>query len=432
MRQKGRFLAGVGAVCCGLVAAPRVAFPAEDAPLVALVIDTSGSVGRPGLARSKMLITGVLSALGSGSEVAVFTFDDRARVLLRRTGDAGAIRTALSKALVSGRGTALNDALYDAARYLRDTGAATSAIVLVTDGRDEGSALNLDDGLDVAEEARIRVFTVGVGRPDEKVLRRIAKLTGGDYVPAARANAATLAARIRARSPAAVAPQAGSPAPVARPSDSPAAQPSPDAASDSPVRADSPARTSFPWLLAAALLALGLGGAWMMTRRGKARPRCTGCGRPLTDVLASCPFCAEPGSSATTDLPTARSDLSPTVLARLNVTEEYLDRTVSLQECPVLSITRGQGAGRTFELSRASALSVGRARANDVVLDDVAVSSQHCRIRPENGGFVVHDLKSTNGTFVNDRRVSHHPLAEGDVIQIGETWLQYKLEHRRA
>lgn len=431
MRQKGCFRAGVVAVFCGLVAAPRAAFPADSAAVVALVIDTSGSVGRSGLAGSKTLIAGVLSALGGGSEVAVFTFDDRARLLLRRTGDAGAIRAALNEAAVAGRGTALNDALYDAARYLRETGAATSAIVFVTDGRDEGSAVNLDDGLDVAEEARIRVFTVGVGRPDEKVLRRIAKLTGGDYVPAARANAATLAARIRADWPAAIA-QDAAPGPAARPPDSRAAPPSAHAATGPAARAGSPAPTSFPWLLAAALLALGLGGVWMMTRRSKARPRCARCGRPLADVLASCAFCAEPEPSAMADLPTAKSDLSPTVLARLNVTEEYLDQTVSLQECPVLSITRGQGAGRTFELSRATALSVGRARANDVVLEDVAVSSQHCRIRPESGGFVVHDLKSTNGTFVNDRRVSHHALAEGDVIQIGETWLQYKLEHRRA
>jgi pSer/pThr/pTyr-binding forkhead associated (FHA) protein len=44
----------------------------------------------------------------------------------------------------------------------------------------------------------------------------------------------------------------------------------------------------------------------------------------------------------------------------------------------------------------------------------------------------VQDLKSTNGTFVNDRRVSRHPLAEGDVIQVGETCLQFRVEHRRG
>jgi len=67
--------------------------------------------------------------------------------------------------------------------------------------------------------------------------------------------------------------------------------------------------------------------------------------------------------------------------------------------------------------------SLGRAKVNDIVLnEDVAVSSEHCRIRPEDGKFVLHDLKSTNGTFVNDRRVTRQPLTEGDTIQVGETY----------
>jgi pSer/pThr/pTyr-binding forkhead associated (FHA) protein len=74
---------------------------------------------------------------------------------------------------------------------------------------------------------------------------------------------------------------------------------------------------------------------------------------------------------------------------------------------------------------------VGRARANDIVLEDVAVSSQHCRIRLEQGHFVLHDLKSTNGTLVNDQKVSRHTLSEGDVIRIGETSLQFRLESLR-
>ena len=66
------------------------------------------------------------------------------------------------------------------------------------------------------------------------------------------------------------------------------------------------------------------------------------------------------------------------------------------------------------------------------MLKDVSISSQHCRIRPEDGGFVLHDLKSTNGTFVNDKRVSRHTLADGDRVQVGETVMQFRNEHRRA
>jgi pSer/pThr/pTyr-binding forkhead associated (FHA) protein len=66
------------------------------------------------------------------------------------------------------------------------------------------------------------------------------------------------------------------------------------------------------------------------------------------------------------------------------------------------------------------------------VLEDVSISSEHCRFRLEDGGFVMHDLKSTNGTFVNDKRVARHPLQDGDVIQVGETFLTFRREHSRS
>lgn len=59
----------------------------------------------------------------------------------------------------------------------------------------------------------------------------------------------------------------------------------------------------------------------------------TACSRP--EALAAAPVAGKP-------------DLSPTVLALLNITEEHLDKTVMLRERPVLSVTRGPGAGRVF------------------------------------------------------------------------------------
>jgi pSer/pThr/pTyr-binding forkhead associated (FHA) protein len=41
---------------------------------------------------------------------------------------------------------------------------------------------------------------------------------------------------------------------------------------------------------------------------------------------------------------------------------------------------------------------------------------------------VIHDLKSTNGTFVNDRRVTRHPLVEGDVVRVGETIFLFRMD----
>jgi hypothetical protein len=183
-------------------------------------------------------------------------------------------------------------------------------------------------------------------------------------------------------------------------------------------------------LTAAAAIALVFA-AW---RQKRAVPTCPECARPLPEDATICPSCAAaPTRMAARSKPPLREppDLSATVLARMNTTEEYLERTVTLQERPVLAITRGPRAGEVFELSALAATSIGRSRANDIQVDDVSISGQHCRVRPEDGHFVLHDLKSTNGTMVNEKKVVRHVLAEGDVISIGETSLQYRREMKR-
>ena len=70
--------------------------------------------------------------------------------------------------------------------------------MLITDGVDENSSLNLEDGLRVAQDAQIPVFAIGVGQARERVLRRIAKLTGGEYFAVDRIGAGALAALIQA------------------------------------------------------------------------------------------------------------------------------------------------------------------------------------------------------------------------------------------
>jgi len=168
----------------------------------ALVLDTSGSIDTQELARTRELAAAVLTSLPAGSEFAVFSFDDQSRLLLPRTADVDAVRRAVDGIETSGRYTALHDALYDASRYLRDVPSPRRAILLVTDGRDENSTLKLEDGLAVAQQTGIPVFCVGVGRVAERVLRRIAKLTGGAYVPSAEATGTLLASLIAAAAPA--------------------------------------------------------------------------------------------------------------------------------------------------------------------------------------------------------------------------------------
>jgi von Willebrand factor type A domain/FHA domain len=413
----------------GLAAAlvgASLAHAAEPPALVALVLDTSGSVGEADLARTRELALGILANLPPGSEVAVLTFDDQSRVVQPRTANPEEVRTALSQAKIAGRYTALYDALYDASRYLHDARAARKAIVLVTDGKDENSSLNLDDGLRVAEENGIPVYAVGVGHVEERILRRIAKLTGGDYFAGTEARGPDVAQRILAT-------------PV--PAHEPLPQPAPAASAAAPLvstpvpaRPAAPSRRAISWLWAALAggLALAAGLSWLALRRATPA-RCPRCSRVLASVFSECPFCAAEDAlmSSSTETPLPESVLSETVVARLSSTEEFLEKTITLQEKPILLVTAGASVGQVFNLSLESVTSIGRAKANDIILEDVAISSQHCRVRPENGSFVVHDLRSTNGTFLNERRITRSPLASGDILKVGETSLQFRMDQKR-
>ncbi len=78
-----------------------------------------------------------------------------------------------------------------------------------------------------------------------------------------------------------------------------------------------------------------------------------------------------------------------------------------------------EGALRGQRFPLKSPCLLGRGPYNHVVLDDVRISRQHSKISPEQGGHVVYDLNSVNGTFVNDVLVRRKKLEANDVLRVG-------------
>jgi pSer/pThr/pTyr-binding forkhead associated (FHA) protein len=69
--------------------------------------------------------------------------------------------------------------------------------------------------------------------------------------------------------------------------------------------------------------------------------------------------------------------------------------------------------------------SIGRSRDNKIYLADKRASRHHARIDLQQGTFVLIDLDSANGTFVNGQRVQRQALRSGDEIRIGDTRLRF-------
>ena len=76
-------------------------------------------------------------------------------------------------------------------------------------------------------------------------------------------------------------------------------------------------------------------------------------------------------------------------------------------------------------------VTIGRERDNLVAIDDPLVSRRHARLLFD-GGWLVEDLQSANGTFVNGHRVARCPLRPGDALQIGGTRLELALQAAAA
>ncbi|MEU5850710.1 glycogen accumulation regulator GarA [Saccharopolyspora shandongensis] len=85
----------------------------------------------------------------------------------------------------------------------------------------------------------------------------------------------------------------------------------------------------------------------------------------------------------------------------------------------LLVVKRGPNAGSRFLLDRETT-SAGRHPDSDIFLDDVTVSRRHAEFRREGNDFVVVDVGSLNGTYVNREPVDTSVLANGDEVQIGK------------
>jgi pSer/pThr/pTyr-binding forkhead associated (FHA) protein len=85
----------------------------------------------------------------------------------------------------------------------------------------------------------------------------------------------------------------------------------------------------------------------------------------------------------------------------------------------LLVVLRGPNTGARFLLDDDEVMS-GRHPDSDIFLDDVTVSRKHAIFRRTSGGFVVRDVGSLNGTYVNRNLVDEATLTTGDEVQIGK------------
>ena len=159
---------------------------------------------------------------------------------------------------------------------------------------------------------------------------------------------------------------------------------------------------------------------------------CTQCGQQNPDDSRFCARCGAPTGRPAT----GEGSTESTSTISLAALEGALDggaaaevETSDVHESGVadslppgsalLVVKRGPNAGSRFLLD-ADVTTAGRHPDSDIFLDDVTVSRRHAEFHREGAGFVVRDVGSLNGTYLNRERIETAALAGGDEVQIGK------------
>jgi len=89
-----------------------------------------------------------------------------------------------------------------------------------------------------------------------------------------------------------------------------------------------------------------------------------------------------------------------------------------------ITISKDSKIESEFEI-KANTTTIGRNDDNDICIDNLSISGHHAQISLDNGDYVIEDLNSSNGTYVNGNLIKTHQLFNGDDIKIGKYELRY-------
>ncbi len=144
-------------------------------------------------------------------------------------------------------------------------------------------------------------------------------------------------------------------------------------------------------------------------------------------AVVSCPHCGHQNpltsnfcSSCGADLDHSEHGTTMSVTVPIDSPAEEIE--IELDELPpgigMLVVTRGPNSGSRFALDE-PLVTAGRHPDSVIFLDDITVSRRHAEVRQVAGGYVVADVGSLNGTYLNRPRVEEAELHDGDELQIG-------------
>ena len=397
----------------------------EEAGRFVLAIDSSRSIKAADLEMVKKAARRLIDGSAASDSFTVVRFNDEVRINCPLTTAREKLARCVDGIRAHGSQTKLYAAVYDSIDLLGVEGVGPRAVVVFTDGKDEGSGLESGDLVALARENSVPVHVVAVkpGRESRR-LERLARLTGGSYLRCCKErnidslygvlkSGHTSRYDVRFRT---TAPADG----IARPVEVRLRYDS--------LRDRDSMEVSYPRggidlglknlpqsLMAALILAivlLLLGCVILLLRRGTMAMR-----RAATEPAGFIPGTKTPYIVEDFEGALRRDEEARRRRDRLIGTgdPEYVYAKAWLVE------RDGPEAGKKFPMYWEE-ITIGRDEENAIIIKDDAVSLKHARIREMKGAYYLFDLASDNGTFLNGRKLLRpRPLYDWDEIRMGRT-----------
>ena len=384
----------------------------------AFLVDTSRSINARQFDEMRGAIRKWLAGLAPSDRAAICTFGEDYHLLVDFTSDKPALLASLANLALKDAHTRLYLAIERAIELAHRTDPdlpARRAVVVLSHGKDEGSALTPEDVVRQIRSSHLPIYAIGYSnlRRAERqqyldVLHRFSNLSGGVYREAAAESLSELYASMteairrvfRVKLTCQVCPSDGRSYPLRMAvsvagkglEDTLDVVPQKSPAAPEPVKPNSSWWHRIPWW-AYALIALGLIGAAVARLRRR-------------------------------EIPVVPMEL-PNPVDTTDVPEAPPGKGLPLK----LVLIAGKEIGRTHKLQLRDRVVIGRSADCDVVVaDDPKVSSRHCELILSEGRVLVYDLGSTNKTSVNGVPVlGRHRLEDQDCILVGETEFRLRM-----
>lgn len=459
---------GDGTPISNFEAAPLV--QSKEGIAIVLGIDTSGTMKGQPLENAKKAVSEFISRMDAADQAAIVTFDDKVAMASGFSSNREKLTRDVQKIQIAGNQTKLYDAIFESIRMTSVSGLPSrKTLVFLSDGKDEGSSATLEDCISKAINQDLQIYSIGyesvltsVGKEFFKYLDRAAKVTNGAFLEAPRSSDLTrfyekitlqlqnqyvvklknmnlpgdgreheikvdvnLEGSSHTARKSFTAPVTAEPAPA------------------EPVKKESKKNNNTLFMaLVGIFFLVSLALAYFIfkkknepeeTGKGeiseetkeasqKAAPaekseavkepekkRCPVCQRVMMENWTECLFCKKDAEAKGTAAPAGAGAAQGKIFGKLVV-------------------NNGSHKGKEFLLYNEK-INIGAMQGNEIVIAEEAVSSSHCRIKFENKRAALMDLDSTNGTFVNGRKIDKMTLNHKDVIRLGNTELIYLENH---